>query len=210
MVVPTFEKIILGDVSLHFLRLDQLVLPPASTFLLPEEQVLCKSFKSANRKKEFLATRFLRTQLFGLKPIQYSAIGAPTIEGKHHISISHCKEQVGMACCTHFPIGLDMEPIDEKVLRVKQKFLSKREENNLQTQSAVEMTKVWSGKEALYKLAGRKRIIFSDHLFLHKKNENQWHGELNFPESHREVELAIKNYSGTIVSVNVSAVHVAR
>src|SRR5690606_5273710 len=98
---------------------------------------------------------------------------------------------VGIAHCRDFMIGLDLEPIREKALIVQNKFLSETEKLNNDTSSKEVMTKIWSGKEALYKLAGRKKIIFKENLFLEQINADTWRGELIFQQSHKEVEMQI-------------------
>jgi len=70
-----------------------------------------------------------------------------------------------------------------------------------------EMIKVWSGKEALYKLAGRKGIIFAKELLLQKKNDLLWNGEIDFPDVKKHVELTIDEKNDFVISINASPVY---
>ena len=132
------------------------------------------SFSNSQRKREFVATRMLRHEIFGFQHVHYDAVGAPFIEGEGFISISHSKNIVGIATCLDFKIGLDIEPISNKIDKIKHKILSIGEVEKLDCSSLVELTKVWSGKESLYKISGTKGINFRTQLELSKVNEEEW------------------------------------
>jgi 4'-phosphopantetheinyl transferase EntD len=170
--------------------------------LTTEEQERFFLFKHINRQREFVATRILRHRLFGFEHIHYDENGAPFINKEGYISISHAPNMVGIAMCKEFKVGLDLETIRAKSLLVKHKFLSHDESNKLDLNSKVEMTKVWSGKEALYKLAGRKEIHFKTELLLQKKTETNWIGIIHNHDHSLKVEMCIFEHNGTIVSLN--------
>lgn len=173
--------------------------------LLPKEVERQNSFSHIKRKREFIATRILRTSLFGKDEIKYTEIGAPYIDGEGFISISHAKNVVGLAFSKDHPVGLDLEQIREKVHKIKHKFLSHNELNNLNTDNTEEMIKVWSAKEALYKLAGRKKIIFAKELMLSKTNAVEWSGTIINPDHKKKVELNILTHKEFVISFNISA-----
>lgn len=201
------EEIKYGPVSVFLLYYDQFVTEEHLHNLLPHEHQKLKSLNHPSRQREYVATRILRTINFGNEPILYSKIGAPYIKGEGFISISHANHVVGMAYCSNFQVGLDLEPIHKKVMRVKHKFLSENEIQETNTSSVEEMIKVWSGKEALYKLAGRKQIIFAENLLLSRLNELQWKGSICFPNSKREVVLTIDTKNDFVISINASPVY---
>jgi hypothetical protein len=64
------------------------------------------------------------------------------------------------------------------------------------------MTKVWSAKEALYKLAGRKQIIFKTDLLLNKQTEDIWEGRIINPNVHLKVELNIFVKDQCVITIN--------
>jgi phosphopantetheinyl transferase len=164
------------------------------------------SFKHENRKQEFLATRILRHQLFGFTHIHYNNHGAPYIEDEGFISISHAPGVVGIAVCHAFQIGLDIEPMRPKAHALQEKFLSEAEKICFDTSNEVEMTKVWSAKEALYKLAGRKQLIFKKELLLDKSTEEVWRGTIINPTSTLKVDLNIFVKDHLVISINDSEV----
>ncbi|WP_107040304.1 4'-phosphopantetheinyl transferase family protein [Brumimicrobium mesophilum] len=201
------EKINYGPVSVFLLYYDDFVTEEHLHNLLPSEHKKLESLNHSSRRREYVATRVLRTMHFGNEPILYSEIGAPYVEGEGFISISHANHVVGMAYCETFQVGLDLEPINEKVMRVKHKFLSAEEERLTNTSSVEEMIKVWSGKEALYKLAGRKKIIFAESLLLTRINEQKWKGRIYFPDNKKEVELILDVKDNFVISINPSPVY---
>ncbi len=162
------------------------------------------SFTNLQRKREFVTTRLLRHELFGHQHIHYDAVGAPFIENEGFISISHTKTMVGIAVSQSFKLGLDIEVIHPKIAAIKHKFLSVDELEKLDCESAVELTKVWSGKESLYKLSGRKGIDFKTELLLQKRENNNWFGEIINPNGSVRTDLNIFEEESRIISINTT------
>lgn len=201
------ETIKYGVVSVHLLYCANFEMAEHLLDLLPNEMEKLATIHHPGKKKEFVAVRTLRTHIFGKRPIYYDEIGAPHIEGDGYISISHANGVVGLASSKDFRIGLDLEPIREKVMRVKHKFLSPKELEQCDTDSVEEMIKVWSGKEALYKLAGRKQLIFAEQLLLEKKDALNWKGEIHFSDKFIAVELVIDKKDNFVISINANPIY---
>ena len=164
------------------------------------------SFAHDGRRQEYVATRILRQLILGSEQIHYDAIGAPYIIGQGLLSISHSKNLVGLALNPDYKIGLDLETPRENILNIAPKFLSNREFELFNAHSKEEITKIWSCKEALYKLAGRKRIIFKDELLLGKDDLNNWIGQIVNDDHDLFVKLDIFDHNNTVVSINSEAV----
>ncbi len=160
------------------------------------------TFGHLRRKREFIATRILRKRILGNESIEYNSIGAPYIEGIGFISISHSSYLVGLAFNKEYMVGLDLETPRENILDIAQKFLAPIEYGTFDSNNKLEMTQVWSAKEALYKLAGRKKIIFKEELILSKSNAGRWQGKIINPDHMLSVQLDIFDHQGTVVSVN--------
>jgi phosphopantetheinyl transferase len=199
-----------GPVEVHLLYFENFVTEDHYHNLLEEEFERLTFMNHSRRQREYVATRVLRSMVFGNEQICYNDVGAPYIEGEGFISISHAPHVVGLAFCKDFQIGLDLEPLAEKAKKVCDKFLSKNEKTLLDTESADEMTKVWSGKEALYKLAGRKGIIFADSLLLNKVDEVSWKGIIEFPDLRKIVSLRILEINDFVLSVNDKPIQVIK
>ena len=147
----------------------------------------------------------LRHEIFGFQHVHYDAVGAPFIEGEGFISISHSKNIVGIATCLDFKIGLDIEPISNKIDKIKHKILSIGEVEKLDCSSLVELTKVWSGKESLYKISGTKGINFRTQLELSKVNEEEWNGIYRNENDSFSTDLNIFELDNRIISINTKA-----
>jgi len=200
------DSIHLKNCIIHLMRFEQFDPNDFIDHLTPEETERFFSFKNLKRRQEFVATRVLRHQLFGFSHIHYTEHGAPYMEDEGFISISHAPGIVGIAICRDFQIGLDIEPLRPKALLLKTKFLSEEETQRFETSSELEMTKVWSAKEALYKLAGRKQLIFKTDLLLKKQTETIWEGRIINPNAHLKAELNIFVKDEYIITVNDSPI----
>lgn len=201
----TQELLHIKGVELHLLRyvdfdpftyLDQLTESEKERFF---------TFRHIDRKREFVATRILRHRIFGFQHIHYDAHGAPYIDGEGFISISHAEGLVGIAFCKDFKIGMDLETIREKAAYLSSKFLSEEEKRIFNAADAIEMTRVWSAKEVLYKLAGRKEILFKSQLLLSKSNDETYLGTVVNPDHVLKMNIHSMFWNDTIISLNVTA-----
>ena len=123
---------------------------------------------TTKRELEKNATAFLLEKLFG-KPVNltYNEEGKPQLkEETCHISISHSHDKLVIICNTQCDTGIDVELIRDKVLKIKDKFLSVPEldeaKNNVE-----KLIIYWAAKETLYKIYGLKEVEFTKHLFVH-------------------------------------------
>ena len=207
LYLPMFhsEKLTFGDVDVHLLYYENFIEDEHLHNLLTEEHLRLEKYHHPNRRREFIATRVLRTMVFGNEPILYSEIGAPYIKGEGYISISHATQVVGLAFSRFFPVGLDLEPIRDKVLNVAHKFLSPAEKECFDMTNTKEMIKTWSGKEALYKLAGKKGIHLAKDLAIKQLDDGSWFGEINCENVRKKVHLSITERQDFVISVNPKA-----
>ena len=71
------EELNYGDVSVFLLVYDAFVIEEQLHHLLPSEIERLETINHPSRKREFVATRVLRSLHFGAVPILYTEIGAP-------------------------------------------------------------------------------------------------------------------------------------
>jgi phosphopantetheinyl transferase len=198
-------EISLNDTSIHTISYQEFNPTEFLYVLTPDELDRFRSFQHIKRQREFIATRALRHELYGNEHIHYTPEGAPFIDKDTYISISHSKNLVAIAENKEHPIGLDLEAIRVDLQRVMHKFLSQRELDSFDCNDSVLVTSIWSAKETLYKLAGRKQILFSDHLHISKEG-GQWKGRINNPDHDLLVNLDIFERNGIIFTLNSSQV----
>lgn len=126
-----------------------------------------ESIRTENRKKEWLAVRVLTKELVGEEtPIMYRPNGAPYLPEKDfHISISHTKGYVAVILSDQEPVGIDIEYRAERILKIRDKFLSKEENQAIDIEHEVEhLLLYWCAKETLFKIIGQGNVDFIAHL----------------------------------------------
>ncbi len=130
--------------------------------LSPEESKWFESFSSDLRKIEWLQVRALLNEIFNQKvKIIYLKNGQPYLPDypNYEISISHSKTIVAVALSTGFKVGVDVEQIHPRLIKVAERFLNATEQvlyNSLSTliEKLQFLTIVWSAKESLFKIIG--------------------------------------------------------
>ena len=108
------------------------------------------------RKKEWIASRLLLKKISPNTTISYNEFGAPKLNNGNYISISHSKGLVAVIISQQ-QVGIDIEEISEKALRVSSKFIST---NNLKFLTTEKATLIWCCKEAVYKWCQKGNIDF--------------------------------------------------
>ena len=111
----------------------------------------------------------------GLSNDQY---GKPhLLDSSFQVSVSHCFPFAAGILSQDVPVGIDIQILDPKLLVLAPKFLNSYElafsKSNL-TMIGV----LWAAKETLYKVYGRKRLIFRQNLEVSKFNLDN-HGKLS-------------------------------
>ena len=144
------------------------------------------NFNTEKRKKEWLASRLLLNKINPNYSISYNAFGAPELSNGSNISISHSKGLVAIIISQQ-QVGLDIEEISEKSLRVSSKFVST---NNMKALTAEKATLIWCCKEAIFKWHQKGGIDFIADIKLHPF-ESMGKGEIR--AELRDTEL-ILNY----------------
>ena len=122
-----------------------------------------EGMKSAQRRREFVFVRYLFFLAFGrVRDIAYGPDGRPFLaDGPEHISISHSGGYAAIAWCADAEVGLDVEVLGGKVMRVRERFLGAQELAELRRAGARKHHLYWSAKEAIYKIAGAEAVDFS-------------------------------------------------
>lgn len=148
---------------------------------------------TAKRELEKNATSFLLEKLFN-KPVRlsYNQEGKPELkEEKCHISISHSHDKLVIICNTKHDTGIDVELIRDKVLKIKDKFLSVSELNEAKD-NIEKLIIYWAAKETLYKVYGLKEVEFAKHLYVHPfelKQQGRLVGAINLESFQKKFNL---------------------
>lgn len=127
------------------------------------------SAKNENKRKENITGWVLIKLLAEHFDINYQGIWKDDhnkphlIGGKEHISITHSYPYVAAQLHLEKPVGIDLENVTDKILKLEHKFLNEQETFDAR-HNVVKLMVYWSAKEALYKIHGRRSLIFKEQL----------------------------------------------
>ncbi len=154
-----------------------------------------------HKRLQHLAGRFLLLELepsfpFGL--IRIADTKKPFLENEAwHFSISHCGDYAAAIISSEKRVGVDVELITDKVMRIRHKFMSKYESDLIDAMEQADkphlLTACWSIKEALYKWYGKGEIDFIRDLNINsieiKDNEGHAHCSI---EKQEHIDLKVQ------------------
>jgi 4'-phosphopantetheinyl transferase EntD len=135
-----------------------------------EELVKVNNFRLDKRKQEFLAVRCLLKLLLNHDAkINYLPSGKPVLtNSSYYISISHTRGHAAVALSKSPFSGIDIEYPSERVTRVYQRFVSKKEQLFIPEKRKLDYyTLLWCLKETMFKLFDDSNIIFNQHFLCH-------------------------------------------
>lgn len=159
-----------------------------------------EKMKSESHKKGFLSVRKL-LQYCGYNDFDlfYDESGKPHLQDGKHISISHSFDFAALALSNE-NIGIDIEQVKEKVLRIAPRFMETWHLENLTQQDQMKKaTVIWGTKEAIFKVKNEVGISFPDHIFekAFSLSEKKCQAELRFNarEEHFNIHFEeVENY----------------
>lgn len=131
-----------------------------------------ETMKSESHQKGFLAVRMLlQHNDYSDFDLHYDSFGKPHIKPQGcsikdvHISISHSHEFSAIVISDE-NIGLDIEIIKEKTLKIAPRFMDISHLENLNEEERVKKaTVIWGIKESIFKVKNEVGISFTDHIF---------------------------------------------
>lgn len=137
--------------------------------LTQKSQERVDGMKSKLHQKGFLAVRqLLKIINYEDNDIVYDAFGKPHLKDGNFISITHSFTFVGIIVSTKFPVGIDIEKRRDKIVKIAHKFTPIEEYRTIANHDALvsKLTIVWGAKESLYKIYGKRKLLFKEHIFI--------------------------------------------
>ena len=172
--------------------------------ILAEELEKYKVITNPKRKKEFQNVRHLRNLQLGKQEISYDSKGKPYINNsKVFISVSHSKNYVAFAHDTS-PIGIDIEELNPRILKVWERYLHPKEFDIFDTTSIFDLTVAWTIKEALFKLNTKTGIDFMNDLRIKSKEGNTFICEMKSEDGCQTVKMETCAFKNLIISYNLN------
>ncbi len=151
-----------------------------------------EGMKSEEHQRGFLAVRMLLQHLgYTDYDLTYDEAGKPHLIDGKHISISHSHE-FSCICISNELMGIDLEKLKEKTLKIAPRFMELKHLENLPTSEQIEKaTVIWGVKESIFKIKNEKGISFPEHIF---------EDEFSFSDGKCSAEL---HFNNTIEKFNI-------
>jgi phosphopantetheinyl transferase len=166
--MPLFKEVILNDAATLYLwkiteDLEELF---PSVKLNPNSVNRVNSMKSESHQKGFLSVRMLLQHIgYDDFSLFYDAFGKPHLIDGNHISISHSHTFSAIAVSSK-PIGLDVEQVKEKILKIASRYMDVVHLENLSLGDKMKKaTVIWGIKESIFKIKNTEGISFRNHIF---------------------------------------------
>ena len=125
--------------------------------------------KSELHQRGFLSVRHLLKEVgYADTDLFYDEFGKPFLKDGKHISITHSFIFSGIIISDEIPVGIDIEKQREKILKIAHKFTPIEEYRTIANTDALisKLTIVWGAKESLYKIYGKKKLLFREHIYI--------------------------------------------
>lgn len=153
--------------------------------LSENSSVRLKSMKSELHQKGFLSIRHLLKNVNLVdSDLVYDEFGKPHLKDGRFISITHSFTFTGIIISDDVPVGIDIEKQRDKILKIAHKFTPIEEYKTIANHDALvsKLTIVWGAKESLYKIYGKKKLLFLHHIYVadFKFADEKTTGEIRF------------------------------
>ncbi|MDG1528915.1 MAG: 4'-phosphopantetheinyl transferase superfamily protein [Polaribacter sp.] len=168
--------------------------------LTTANQTRVDSMKSELHQRGFLSIRHLLKEV-GLvdADLVYDEFGKPHLKNGKFISITHSFTFSGIIV-SDVPVGIDIEKQRDKILKIAHKFTPFQEYKTIANHDALisKLTIVWGAKESLYKIYGKKKLRFLEHIYIEDfKFENEkTTGEIRFENETQSYHVHFLEFDG--------------
>ena len=128
-----------------------------------------QSMRSEIHQKGFLSIRhLLKNEGYTDADLFYDQYGKPHLHDGNHISITHSFTFTAIIISKDGPVGIDIEKQRDKIVKIAHKFTPFEEYKTIANHDALvsKLTIVWGGKESLYKIYGKKKLLFLHHIYI--------------------------------------------
>ena len=179
LTIDTTTKVLIWKITESFDELNEAI------FLKDDSQTRLNSMKSELHQRGFLSVRHLLKEVgYTDADLFYDEYGKPFLKDGKHISITHSFTFSGLIISDDKPVGIDIEKQRDKILKIAHKFTPIEEYKTIANADALisKLTIVWGAKESLYKIYGKKKLLFLNHIYIEdfKFSSKKTTGEIRF------------------------------
>lgn len=168
-------------------------------FLSFREKLSFANISHPEKKKEWATARLAIYDALETLKVPYPGFfkdehgKSQSMNGHGYVSLTHTPGFAGAIFHQEQPVGIDMDLIREKILKIGFRFLDNSELDFLEKDPA-HYTMAWSAKESIFKCQGKKGVSFRDNILLEpfdinaKKIKGKIRGT-DFADHHYTVEV---------------------
>ena len=159
------------------------------------------SMKSELHQKGFLSIRHLLKEVgYTDADLIYDTFGKPHLKDGRFISITHSFIFTAIIISKNAPVGIDIEKQRDKILKIAHKFTPIQEYNTIANAAALisKLTIVWGAKESLYKIYGKKKLLFLHHIYIEdfKFADEKTTGEIRYNGENAAYKITFLEFEG--------------
>lgn len=158
-----------------------------------------------SKKKEYLAGKNAVMQMCLLEKIQFGGIGKdehgkPFLKNNtYEMSLTHTIDYVGVVFSKSKAVGMDIEKPRNQIFKVLNR-LCVASETSWVSDDLERATVLWSAKEALYKLYGKRKVDFKENLLL-RPSPHGLIGKIKMPDHEAEHQIYVQNIEEYILVI---------
>ena len=177
----------------------------------PDQQHELQFIHHPQKKLEWLASRLVIRHLVSRTGHEYSGVYKDAF-GKPHltqlplqISIAHSFPFAVAAIHRSQPVGIDIEYPRKKLLKIRDRFLNP-EEAKMTGDNLRQLCIFWAGKEVLYKIYGRKKLIFKQHMHLsnHSLDTPDLIGSITYDGYQEKFQIKVDQFRDYFIAIGSS------
>ena len=159
------------------------------------------SMKSQLHQRGFLSIRHLLKEVgYTDADLFYDEFGKPHLKNGKFISITHSFTFTAIIVSDKFHVGIDIEKQREKILKIAHKFTPFEEYKTIANVDALisKLTIVWGAKESLYKIYGKKKLLFLHHIYIEdfKFADEKTTGEIRYNGENTAYNISFLEFEG--------------
>jgi len=153
-----------------------------------------EGMKSEIHQKGFLSVRqLLKEAGYTDDDLMYDGYGKPHLKDGRFISITHSFIFSAIIISDEKPVGIDIEKRRDKIVKIAHKFTPIEAYKSIANHDALvsKLTIVWGAKESLYKIYGKKKLLFLDHIYIDDFSfeENTTTGKILYESNTQEYDI---------------------
>ena len=172
---------------------------------LENEREDFETINLSSRRLEWLSLRMALHAIFENAKLKATSVYKTKFNKPKLLKRSHSHGYAAVILHKKYPVGIDIETHGERAFRIKRKFLNENEMDAFGN-SAENALIAWCLKETLYKIWGRKKLDFREHMHIKVVNDKDpmyFAGTVAKNKQQAAHRLEIRRYEDCIVAYNL-------